>query len=271
MADGDPNDLYDGGFPAWALPPDETGARFARSVVKAVFGALGLPPGVTYDTAVALSELATNVHRHARQAAPPHAPRQAVALPDAARDAAKPPAGGPELWAYLRGGTCPEVVLKMYDSAPWRGSPGPLRPPPGAEGGRGLEVVAALTAEHGGRWGVHRTRSRLGGGAVPGKAVYVALPLPAGRALPAPKPYRVVAGELHDLLAARGLGRMHRSCGYGMAVICVRAGVHLWIRADSLSYCAPGQGTRRYPPADTVEVAEQVVRCCEDLDAGLPC
>jgi hypothetical protein len=73
VADGDPNDLYDGGFPAWALPPDETGARFARSVVKAVFGALGLPPGVTYDTAVALSELATNVHRHARDGTPPYA------------------------------------------------------------------------------------------------------------------------------------------------------------------------------------------------------
>ncbi|MCW2912091.1 MAG: putative anti-sigma regulatory factor, serine/threonine protein kinase [Actinomycetia bacterium] len=249
MADGDVKDLYDGGFPAWALPPDETGAGFARSVVKAVFGTLGLPAELTYDTAVALSELATNVHRHAL--------------------GGTAPAGLPELWAYVRWGKRREVVLKVYDSAPWRGtiSPGPLRPHPASEGGRGFEVVAALTAEHGGRWGIHRTRSRLGARPVPGKAVFVAMPIPADTPPPAPKPDRLVAEEMYALLAARGLGRMHGSYGYGMAVICVRAGVHIWIREDSLSYCAPGHGTARHPLSDAIEVVEQVVQRCEDLDA----
>ncbi|MCW2946159.1 MAG: ATP-binding protein [Actinoallomurus sp.] len=67
-------------------------------------------------------------------------------------------AGLPELWAYVRWKARPEIVFKVYDSAPWRGpvpwrGPGPyglLRPPPDAEGGRGFEVVDALTAEHGG-------------------------------------------------------------------------------------------------------------------------
>src|SRR5262249_17875076 len=142
-----------------------TSAKMARSVARTVFGAVGMPAEVTYDVAMAMSELATNVYVHAFGGAAPKAP---------------PVAGLPEIWAYLRWGSHPEVVLKVFDSAPWHGSmpEGPLRPPPAAESGRGLAVVNALAAEYGGRWGIHRTRSRLGGFPVPGKAVFLAVPIP---------------------------------------------------------------------------------------------
>jgi hypothetical protein len=81
---------------------EATAAGVARSVVKAVFGALAMPAGLTYDVAVGVSELATNVYVH------------------------------------------------------------------------------ALTVEYGGRWGIHRTRSRLGAYPVAGKAVFLTVPLPPG-------------------------------------------------------------------------------------------
>lgn len=79
---------------------------------------------------------------------------------------------------------------------------------------------------------------------------------------------RQAAQEVYGLLAERGLGQMQGSYGYGMAVICVRAGVHVWIREDSLSYTVPERGTRRHVLGDRIEVAEQVVRHCADLDAA---
>lgn len=259
---GDAQDVRSGGFPAWPLPFDATGARIARSVVRTVFDAVGMPAGLTHDAAVAISELATNVYVHAFDGAVPAVP--AVA-------------GLPEIWAYLRWGAHPEVVLKVFDSAPWQGpvTKGALRPPPMAEGGRGFELVNGLMAECGGRWGIHRTRSRLGAFPVPGKAVFVTVPFPsdcpAESLRPAPKPGRQVAEEVYALLAARGMGRMQGSAGHGMAVICVRAGVHVWVLGESISYRLPGCGGIRHVLHDGVEVVEQIVRHCEDLDAVRPC
>jgi two-component sensor histidine kinase len=151
---GEPEDVRCGGFPAWPLPLDATGAAVARSLVRSVFKALGMPTEMTSDMAVAISELATNVYLHALRGAGSGDSRAT---------------GAPEMWAYLRWRTRPEVVLKVFDTAPWHGpvsrgsdGQGPPRPAPEAEGGRGLEVVHALTATYGGHWGVHRTRSRLG-------------------------------------------------------------------------------------------------------------
>jgi hypothetical protein len=62
---GDPGDVRCGGFPAWPFPLDATGAGVARSLVEAVFKALGMPAEMTYDVAVAMSELAANVYLHA--------------------------------------------------------------------------------------------------------------------------------------------------------------------------------------------------------------
>ncbi|MGH3388303.1 MAG: ATP-binding protein [Actinomadura sp.] len=254
----DARDVGLGGFPAWPLPFDATGARAARAVVRSVFHAVGMPAGLTQDMVVAMSELATNVYAHAFGGTAPAVP---------------PSAGLPELWAYLRWGARPELVLKVFDSAPWLGpaTAGSLRPPPTAEGGRGFEVVSALTAEYGGTWGIHRTRSRLGGCPVPGKAVFVAVPIPpgcvAGGLRPAPKPGRQVAEEVYALLSARGMGRMQGSAGDGMAVICVRAGLHVWVLGESISYRLPGCGGVRHLLSDGVEVVEQIVRHCADLDA----
>ncbi|MCO5972933.1 ATP-binding protein [Actinoallomurus soli] len=250
----DPKVVPAGGCAAWPLPPDPTGARFARSVLKAVFGELRMPAVTTYDAAVALSELATNVHVHAYGGVVPACP---------------PIAGLPELWAYLRWRARPEVVFAVYDSAPWRGPvpDGRLRPPPDAEGGRGFEVVDALTTEYGGEWGMYRTRSRLGAGPVLGKAVYFTVPVPAGLVTPGACTARRTAEEIHALLAARGLGPLQLAIGYGMAVICVRAGMHVWVRDGSISYRAPGLGVVRHSPYDRVEVVERIVRHCADLDA----
>jgi histidine kinase-like protein len=267
----DAQDVGRGGFPAWPLPFDATAARVARSLVRTVFDAVGMPAGLTHDMAVAISELATNVYVHASSASSANLPRPTSQ--GAAREL--PPATGlPEMWAYLRWGRRPEIVLKVFDSAPWHGpiTEGSRRPPPTAEGGRGLEVVSALTAEYGGRWGIHRTRSRLGACPVPGKAVFLAVPIPAGcRAgllRPVRKTGRQVAEEVFGLLAARGMDRMQGSVGHGMAVICVRAGLHVWVLGESISYRLPGSGGVRHVLSDGVEVVEQVVRHCADLDAA---
>jgi hypothetical protein len=251
----DPKVVPAGGCAAWPLPPGPTGAGFARGVLKAVFAELRMPDVTTYDAAVALSELATNVHVHAYG-------RQVPAHP--------PMAGLPELWAYIRWRARPEVVFAVYDSASWRGPVpnGRLRPPPDAEGGRGFEVVDALTVEYGGEWGVHRTRSRLGAGPVPGKAVYFTVPVPTGLLTPCGSTARRTAEEIHALLAARGLGPLQLSIGYGMAVICVRAGMHVWVRNGSITYRAPGLGVVRHPSHDRVDVVERIVGHCADLDAA---
>lgn len=254
---GDPDDLRRGGFPAWPLPLDAAGAGVARSLVKTMFGVLGMPSQATYDVAVAISELATNAYVHALGG-----------------DAADPgTACRPELWAYLRWGTRPEVVLKVFDTALWRGpfAYGPTRPPPESEGGRGLEVVHALTAEYGGHWGMQRTRARLGARAALGKAVFLTLPIPPGcpAALlrPLPSTPQEVVRRVYGLVTSRGLGRVQATAGHGMAVICLRAGVHVWVHPDSLTYRLPGRGRVRHSLCDAVEVVEQVVAHCADVDA----
>jgi hypothetical protein len=258
LISGDPEDVRAGGFPAWPLPLDSTGAGIARSLVRTMFAVLGMPGELTYDTTLAISELATNAYAH---------------VYGGERPAAGSVAGRPEMWAYLRWGGWPEVVLKIFDSGPWRwmGADWPSRPPLTAESGRGLEVAHALAAIHGGQWGTHRTWSRLGSRPVSGKAVFITVPIPStcpAATMPVPSPAREVAERLHRLLATRGLCRVQRTEGHGMTVICVRAGVHVWVREDGISYCVPGRGGVRLALCDGVEAVEQVVCHCADLDAS---
>ncbi|WP_460365210.1 ATP-binding protein, partial [Actinocorallia lasiicapitis] len=161
--DGMRDDLLGGGFPGWRLPSDATIAGFVRGTGRRAAAALGVPDDTVYDLAVALSEIAANIHVHA-------------------------PGSTAELWTYLRWGGRPEVVFKLFDSASWKGgAPSAARPAATATGGRGFEVVGAFTEEYGGNWGVHPTVARLAGRPVHGKAVYVSLPLPAGlRSAPRP-------------------------------------------------------------------------------------
>lgn len=131
-------------------------------------------------------------------------------------------------------------------------------------------MVAALTAEYGGEWGVHRTRSRLGPGPVPGKAVYFTVPVPPGALSPVRLPARTAAERIGACLAARGIGPLRLTADERMAVIRVRASLNVWVRDTSIDYRVPGLGARRHPPLDRVEVVEQLVRHCTDHTPVFP-
>ncbi|MEV5572903.1 hypothetical protein AB0L06_22895 [Spirillospora sp. NPDC052269] len=173
----------------------------------------------------------------------------------------------PELSVYRRGEKA-QLVAQVFDVAPWKGaSPWTAsRAPLDSEGGRGLEVVDALAAEHGGEWGVHRSRSRLGGLPASGKVAYFALPV--GAAWPFPL---VDVGpalrRLEAALVARGLGSMHRSEGWNMGVLSVRAEITVWARPHGFHLTTPSVGTTRHALGEITELAELIVRCNEDLDA----
>ncbi|WP_067483013.1 hypothetical protein [Actinomadura hibisca] len=145
---------------------------------------------------------------------------------------------------------------------------GPLRLRPGAESGRGFEIVNALTAEHGGRWGVHRSRSWLGAAPLPGKVTYFSLPIPWNDGVQSPaRDARQTARELESSLATRGLGPLTRCEGWDMAVVSVRAEITVWARPRGIFLTTPCAGTVRYSLEEVTEVAEVIVRCNEDLDA----
>ncbi|WP_329087271.1 ATP-binding protein [Actinomadura citrea] len=247
--------LADGAFPAWPLPPGPTAAAFARSVARSVLAELDMPPAVVGDAQTIISELATNAVVHGD------------------RDRA-------EVWAYLSRHPFPQLTLKVFDAAPWRGTgaAGPAgatalitgEPASDACGGRGLMLVNALTEEAGGCWGVHPTRCRLGPGPVSGKAVYFTVPLPEASAAvlspPAPGP---VPERLCELAGVRGL-RARVSLGAEATVVHFGAGLWIWVKDGSLLYELPGRGVVRHPPSDVVEVVEQMVRLSEEGAAGGP-
>lgn len=251
IAEKDPTDAggnaFPAWFPAWPLPPGPMAAGAARSIVRDVFGEFDIPPDVVDDAQLIISELAANAIVHGD------------------RERA-------EVWAYVRGWNDPQIVFKVFDSAPWRGPadlPWSPAEPSDAPGGRGLTLVSALTAALGGHWGVHPTRCRLGARPISGKAVFFTVPLPEGR-LPdaASRPVWSPHERICALAAARGL-RPRVVAGHEMTVV-VRfaAGPSVWVSEDSLSYCAgPGRGAVRYPVSDVVEVVEEIVRHCEDLAA----
>src|SRR6266702_3870322 len=160
--------LAGGGCCAWPLPADATCAAVARGVFREVAASLALPEELASDGLLMTSELAANT-LHA----------QANIEFDGA--GAWPIAGAPELWIYLRRAAGRwELAVKVFDSlSGWKDdlAPVPGAAEAGAVSGRGLQVVAGLSA---GRWGQHLTRSRFGGWKVPGKAVWFAQPVPAG-------------------------------------------------------------------------------------------
>ncbi|MFI0445816.1 ATP-binding protein [Actinomadura sp. 6N118] len=239
----------DGGCMVWALPPDETCAGVARARVRETMRGLGSSEELVRDSATMASELATNVFAHALGGRNP---------------LRGPAAFVPELYLYRRGDR-PELVVKVFDRVPWKGAM-PRRPEAGAESGRGLEVVAALAAEHGGSWGVHRTRSRLD--AAPGKVVFFTVPVPAVAWRAPRRAAHQATDDLAATLAARGMGPLHHCHGWGIAVLSVRAGITVWTRGETFSVTLPPRGTVTFPTWDLTEAAEAIVQCGEDLDAG---
>src|SRR6201986_4857158 len=236
---------------AWVLPGDPTCAGVARRLFRGVASELALEAEAIDDGITMVSELAANtLHASQSQSLPVN----------------------PELWLYLRGtGQQAELVCKVFDTLPgWvRGNvPGRTvcRAPADAMSGRGLEVVHELSS---GYWGHHLTRSRLSGTGIRGKAVWFALPVPAGAA-PAgrrlPVPARPAMTDLENDLGTGGFsGSLVRADDHAadMAVLSIAGGLTVWCRSATAWLRAPGLTAQQWSYCDLVEVGEQAVQAHE--------
>lgn len=248
--------LSNGGCFARPLPIDTTCAATARRYFREAVSSLAIPSGMLHDGVTMASELAANTL---------HAQRGAG---NAARHRSTP--GIPEIWLYLRGtGRTRELVCKVFDTERgWSAGaePGMAKAPHDSVSGRGLQVVAGLSA---GQWGCHLSRSRLGNWKVPGKAVWFAMRIPpatlpehAGRPRYAPE---WLVDELEVMLADRGLaGRIVRADMDRISVLSISRHLTVWRHGDEVSWRAQSGQYLRLELVDLVEVAEQVVCAHEE-------
>lgn len=240
MMNGRPADLPVGGFCAWQLPCDETGPSLARSLVAQTATALGLDRSTIDDAVLAVSETSTNAFQHAKAR-----PGFCSITP-------------PELWIYARTAPCPQLVVAVFDTAraelPHRAEADLL-----AEHGKGLGILAAVTAQ----WGSRPSRSRLTRPSVPGKAVWFSLPLPepwpgSGLVIPPVK----AAQALHNALTVRGVTSTRRSDDHGISV--VQAGdLNIWVEPKSYTWSNGDGGYTRHPLLDLQEVVEHLIEQIE--------
>src|SRR5215471_8363128 len=252
--------LGGGGCFARPLPIDTTCAAAARRCFREATSALSLPSGLLHDGVTMASELAANTL---------HAQRNAAS--GAARPRTTP--GIPELWLYLRGtGRTRELVCKVFDTErDWNAgtAPGMARAPEDSVSGRGLQVVAGLSA---GQWGCHLTRSRLGNWRVPGKAVWFSLRIPPA-ALPSQfgRPRYSpdwLTDELAAMVADRGLaGCIMRADMDNISVLSLSRHLTVWRHGDQVCWRAPSGPYQQFDLADLVEVVEQIV--CVHEEAAL--
>jgi hypothetical protein len=247
------------------LPIDTTCASAARRFFREAASTLAVPSGLLHDGVTMASELAANT-LHAQRNAARSASRQRVAP------------GIPEIWLYLRStGRTRELVCKVFDTErTWSvgADPGMGKAPLDSVSGRGLQVVAGLSA---GQWGCHLTRSRLGNWRVPGKAVWFALRIPPaalpdhiGRARYSPD---WLINELEAMLADRGLsGSIVRADLDGISVLSISRHLTVWRHGGTVSWRLPSGQYRQMDLADLVEVAEQIVCAHEEiaLDGAVP-
>ena len=263
----EPDRLVDAGIRAGGcfvrvLPLDLTCAAAARRFFREGAAGIGLPADLVHDGVTMASELAANTLHAQANVEFSGSKHRAVS-------------GLPELWLYLRGaGARRELVCKVFDSVPgWNvgARPGMASAPDGSVSGRGLQVVAGLSA---GQWGCHRSRGRLGAWKVPGKAVWFALRIPpaadpALRAAPELEPGRAM-DELEAMLADRGLaGGLVRADepGGSISVLSVSRNLTVWRHGGRVSWRLPGGECRQMQLSDLVDVAEQVV--CAHEEASL--
>ena len=268
-ADGDPEpglaeaSIRHGGCFVRPLPLDGTCAGAARRFFREALAGADLAGDLIHDGVTMASELAANTmnaHGNIEYGGQGH---RAVS-------------GMPEFWLYLRGcGSGREIVCKIFDSEPgWdAGEPQPVGAavPAGPDSirGRGLQMVAGLSAGH---WGHHLSRGRLGAWKVQGKAVWFALRIPATSDLArserlAPRGARAVA-ELAAALADRGLGAglvPVTESGGDLAVLSVSRQLTVWCRGEVVWWQEPDGGYDRLTVADLVEAAERIVCAHEDL------
>ncbi len=251
-----------GGCFARPLPIDTTCAAAARRFFREAVSSLAIPSGLVHDGVTMASELAANTL---------HAQRNAVAAGTRQRSAA----GIPEIWLYLRGtGRSRELVCKVFDTergwAP--GSrPGMSDAPPDSVSGRGLQVVAGLSA---GQWGCHLSRSRLGNWKVPGKAVWFSLRIPpaalpdhVGRPRYSPD---LLVDELEVMLADRGLASIVRADLDGISVLSISRHLTVWRHGAEVSWRSPTGHYERVDLMDAVDVAEQIVGAHEEMALADP-
>lgn len=251
-----------GGVFARPLPLDSTCSAAARSFFREAVAGLGLPGDLVYDGTTMASELAANT-------------LHAQANVEYSGNKQRAVSGIPEFWLYLRGrGPRTEVVCKIFDSEPsWSVDAlvQPSKAPLEQVGGRGLQVVAALSA---GQWGGHPTRARIGAWKVSGKAVWFALRVPPaadaarhGRAELSPEQ---AVDELEVMLTDRGLGgRLVRrdEPGGQISVLSVSRHVTVWRYGRTLSWRAHEGAYRQMHVQDLVDVGEQIV--CAHEEAAL--
>jgi len=253
--------ISNGGCFARPLPIDTTCAAAARRFFREAVSSLALPSGLVHDGVTMASELAANT-LHAQRNDAPAGVRQRSA------------AGIPEIWLYLRGTSrTRELVCKIFDTergwAPGA-RPGMSDAPLDSVSGRGLQVVAGLSA---GQWGCHLSRSRLGNWKVPGKAVWFTLRIPPaaladhlGRPRYSPD---WLIDELEDMLAARGLSSIVRADLDGISVLSVSRHLTVWRHDAELSWRTPSGRYERIDLTDLVDAAEQIVSAHEETAPGV--
>jgi hypothetical protein len=253
--------LSTGGCFARPLPIDSTCASAARRYFREAVSSLTLPSGLVHDGVTMASELAANTlhaHRNAARSSLRH----------------KGMAGIPEIWLYLRGtGRTRELVCKVFDTERgWSAgsAPGMTKAPVDSVSGRGLQVVAGLSA---GQWGCHLSRSRLGNWKVPGKAVWFALRIPPaalpdhfGRPRYSPE---ALTDELEAMLADRGLaGGIVRADMDDLSVLSLSQHLTVWRHGEVVSWRAPSGLYQQREISDLVDVVEQIV--CAHEEAAYP-
>jgi hypothetical protein len=244
------------------LPLDRTCSSVARRFFREAVAGLDLPGDMVHDGITMASELAANT-LHAQANVEFSGSRQRAVT------------GIPEFWLYLRGcGARSEVVCKIFDSEPgWEvdAIEQPGKAPLEQQGGRGLQVVAALSA---GQWGGHPSRGRLGAWKVPGKAVWFALRIPptaeaARHGRPELRPDQAF-DELEAMLAERGLGgrivRAEERSG-DISVLSISRHLTVWRHGKTLSWRAHAGDYRQMYVADLVDIAEQII--CAHEEAAL--
>lgn len=241
------------------LPLDRTCSSAARRFFKEAVAGLGLPGDMVHDGVTMASELAANT-LHAQGNVEFSGNRQRAV------------SGIPEFWLYLRGtGARSEIVCKVFDSEPgWAvdAQEQPGKAPLEQVGGRGLQVVAALSA---GQWGGHPSRGRLGAWKVPGKAVWFALRVPPSaeqarqgrRELSASQ----AVDELEAMLDDRGLGarivRADEPSG-DITVLSISRHLTVWRHGKTLSWRAAAGEYQQMHVLDLVDIAEQIICAHEE-------
>jgi len=111
---------------------------------------------------------------------------------------------------------------------------------------------------------------------VPGKAVWFAQPVPAG-VVPEPlRRTRLAPGRaaraLEEMLVERGLGGgllRAQEPSEGMSVLSVRYGLTVWCRSNAIWWRSPDGRQSKQVPTDLVEIAEQIVCACAEMDRGI--